>query len=198
MQIVVYTRYDCAELDPEVLAITFGHVPEANDSVPRPQPTRITLYNNTGQGFTGYHYDPVFPASGTMLHDSHARNSGPCGVHETMPPISSSAQTTATNNNVSPPPSPSPMGFRRKTTLKRTASSEAAGHRGQIAEKTDVNTDSQIQNGSGRQSLMSFTCNSSCCHNNSQCSASDAVNERLKTYAAATKLDPEISSPKDE
>ena len=56
-KVVVYNRFDSEETDPHILAHTFG----VGQNVPGiGAPVVLELYNNTGGGITGYHYDPVF------------------------------------------------------------------------------------------------------------------------------------------
>ena len=53
-KLVVYTRFDCEERNPETLAHIFG---VAEDVVDRDAPVVLELYCNTAGGFTGYHHD---------------------------------------------------------------------------------------------------------------------------------------------
>ena len=54
-KLVVYTRFDCAAIDPHAFAHTFG---VSEDDVSRDTPIVLELYNNIGDGYTGVHYDP--------------------------------------------------------------------------------------------------------------------------------------------
>ena len=66
---VVYSRFDSEEIRPHDLAHTFG----VEEDVPgRGAPIPIELYNNTGDGITGFHYDPVFTVS---EHDPRTNSS---------------------------------------------------------------------------------------------------------------------------
>ncbi len=55
MKIVVYTRFDGVELDPHSMAVSFGRTPGHLE-----ENVVLELYNSTGGGTTGVHYDPVF------------------------------------------------------------------------------------------------------------------------------------------
>ena len=54
---IVYTCFDGEVVNPLESALLCGVSSEA--TVP---PISLELYNNTGNGVTGYHYDPVFAA----------------------------------------------------------------------------------------------------------------------------------------
>ena len=60
MRIVVYTRLDSPILDLVASAMSFG-MQMANAAGASLGPIDLEIYNNTGTGITGYHYDPVFP-----------------------------------------------------------------------------------------------------------------------------------------
>ena len=55
MKIREYSRFDSPTIDPDVLAKVIGRVENTGD------PVVLDLHNNTGNGYTGYHYDPIFP-----------------------------------------------------------------------------------------------------------------------------------------
>ena len=69
IRILVYTRWDSAHLGPETFALTFGRdqTADADDVGP---PITFELYNTTGSGFTGTHYDPMMPAAGARARAS--------------------------------------------------------------------------------------------------------------------------------
>ena len=53
LKIVVYTRFDCADVDPQELGVTIGRAAEnLNDAGVAP-PVLLELYNHTGTGTTG-------------------------------------------------------------------------------------------------------------------------------------------------
>ena len=60
MRIIVYTRFDSSILDPVESAMSFG-MQTASAAETSLGPIDLEMYNNTGAGITGYHYDPVFP-----------------------------------------------------------------------------------------------------------------------------------------
>ena len=55
MKIRVYTRWDSPTLDPDELARVIGRVGNSGD------PVVLDLYNNTGNGYTGFHLRSDFP-----------------------------------------------------------------------------------------------------------------------------------------
>ncbi len=57
-EIRAYTRFDCKDVEPAMLSIHYGGSGSLNTGK-----HVLTLYNNTGHGVVGYHYDPVFEAS---------------------------------------------------------------------------------------------------------------------------------------
>ena len=76
IKLVVYTRFDSAVHDPEALGIVFGRTADA-DAQGVAEAQRLELFNNTGNGFTGVHYDPLFPAGlpveGAQQHSKQIR-----------------------------------------------------------------------------------------------------------------------------
>ena len=59
-KLVVYSRFDSEAIRPHDLAHTVG----VEEDVPgRGAPIPIELYNNTGDGITGFPHDPVFTVS---------------------------------------------------------------------------------------------------------------------------------------
>ena len=76
-KLVVYARFDSDVLPPD------EHVFGVGEEVPhREAPVVLELYNNTGTGFTGFHYDPVFlitehnPSSGSSVEQKAHGTSG--------------------------------------------------------------------------------------------------------------------------
>ena len=77
---IVYTRWDSAELGPEALAVTFGRADTADADGVAP-PVTFELYNSSGSGFTGTHYDPILPSSEEVAANA-AFNTGSNPVRE--------------------------------------------------------------------------------------------------------------------
>ena len=55
----MYSRFDSGALDPASLALIFGRDEVVAASMGQ-RCLDLELYNNTGNGICGYHYDPVF------------------------------------------------------------------------------------------------------------------------------------------
>ena len=61
IRIIVYTRFDSVHLDPQSMALVFGR----NEAVAASRGQTcldFELYNNTGAGISGHHYEPSLPA----------------------------------------------------------------------------------------------------------------------------------------
>ena len=72
-----WEAFDCPDLEPRALAVTFGRVlAAAEESEPAP-PLLLEMYNHTGSGTTGTHYDPVFPAT----PGAHVAAAGNASLH---------------------------------------------------------------------------------------------------------------------
>ena len=62
VRLVVFSRLDFEEGLPQELAVVVGRADFLNDSDLGP-PVELEMYNSTGAGVTGFHYDPVFRKS---------------------------------------------------------------------------------------------------------------------------------------
>ena len=95
--VVVYTRWDSELLPPS--EVTFGRVGEAEPTL------RLEMFNNTGHGNVGVHYDPVFP----------------CGIQAPSAPHPAPRIATAFPTGIPAPPAPHPVPrIARKATRKTT------------------------------------------------------------------------------
>ena len=66
----MYTRFDSVHLDPASMALVFGR-DEAVAASTGQTCLDFELYNNTGAGISGHHYDPILPSavvSPTAVH----------------------------------------------------------------------------------------------------------------------------------
>ena len=141
MKIRVYTRWDSPTLDPDGLARVIGRVGNSGD------PVVLDLHNNSGYGFTGVHYDPIFPcgqraaagegavvqkttrnetgdSNNQVLASSSSRPLTKAGVKRETDQSSSTPKTTtigAQNGDVvPPPPAPHPEQINRRKRQKTT------------------------------------------------------------------------------
>ena len=110
VKVQVFTRWDSPTLPAEANSVTVGREVWA-DAAELGEPSLVLeMFNNSGTGFTGYHYDPIFEAN-MESGEEHAED----------------ADSTAP-----PPPPPAHDAERPRKRLRRKTpakEAEAAGHR---------------------------------------------------------------------
>ena len=149
IKLVVYTRFDSAVHDPEALAIVFGRTADA-DAQGVAEAQRLELFNNTGNGFTGVHYDLVYPAGlpveGAGSGASSSREGknecrlGESTVHNCIKNKSESERSSGstfgngdTGANDCPPPPPQPVDNRNTNSKSEQNSGSTTGEGAQRA-----------------------------------------------------------------
>ena len=149
VRVIVYTRLDSPLLRPEEGAVTFGRTVGPAAAIDE-HPLIMELYNNTGDGVLGFHYDPVFPSvrggdgnaggassSGSGAAPSGAGSSGsaaarPPGVDGTSGGVGSAGSGAApdgagnSGSTEPPPPEPHPEQPRRRKRQKTADPTGAA------------------------------------------------------------------------